>query len=139
MNRARWILVISLVVFVSCVVSSVPPNAPPGISRPTGRMAAPRTPHEIVLILEEPYLGKVEADLTGKEIIITNIQRAGSLILKLFKDFVKVPASTFIYRDPARVPLEELSLYLVSVSSEDGFAMAAFQLVKGNLHIVRLD
>jgi hypothetical protein len=111
--------------------------APPGVPRQEIKAPVVKIPHEIVNILEED-IGKVEADLTTKEIIVTNIQREGSLILKLFRDYARVPGQNVIYRDPVRFPLWG-DLYVVAISSERGFAMATFQFVTGKLHIVRQD
>jgi hypothetical protein len=137
MNRTRWILAVPILGLASCIASPVPTGAPAGTARPNVKTAAARTPHEMVTIIDD--VGKVEADLTSMELVITRTARDGSLVLKLFKDFVRVPVATYVYHDPVRCSIEGLNLYVVSISNDHGFAMAAFQLVKGKLHVVRLD
>jgi hypothetical protein len=83
--------------------------------------------------------GKVEIDLTTKEIVVTNTQRDGSLYMRLFKDYARVPGKSIVYRDPLRFPLSEGALYVVWITTENGFGTATFQFSRGKLHIDRRD
>jgi len=95
-------------------------------------------PHEMAAVLEAAG-GKVEVDMTTKEIVVTNTQREGSLYLRLFKDYERVRGKSFIYGDPLRFPVDEGAVYAVWISSERGFGSATFQLSRGKLHIERRD
>jgi hypothetical protein len=95
-------------------------------------------PHEMADVLKAAC-GKVEIDLTTKEIVVTNTQREGSLYLRLFKDYERVMGKTFVYKDPLRFPLDEGAVYAVWISSDNGFGTATFQFSRGKLHIERRD
>ena len=127
MKKLGWIPVFALASFVSCVVAPAPPVV---------RSPAVRTPHELVPIVDVI----VQADLTSREILINNPVPDRPLVLKLYRDLVKISLPEYLYYNrPTRVPLQANDLYLVSVSSETRFDLAVFQLVKGRLHVTRLD
>ena len=127
MSKLRWLPVLALASFVSCVIAPSPSAVrSPGV----------RTPHDIVPIVDVI----VQADLTSGEILINNPVPDRPLVLKLYRDFVRVTLPEYLYYNrPQRVPLQANDLYLVSVSSETRFDLAVFQLVKGRLHVTRLD
>ena len=131
MPKPMSILAVAL---VTGLVLARPPAASPQEIRtkPVG------IPHEMAVVLKAS-VGKVELDLTAKEIVVTNTQREGSLYLRLFKDYERVLGKTFVYREPLRFPLDEGAVYAVWISSESGFGTATFQRLRGKLHIDRQD
>lgn len=133
MKKIRWIPATALVVFIALTTL-------PGTARQAAKGSVAKIPHKIVSIIEKGF-GKVEVDLTSKEIVVANTQQTGFLILRLFKDFapVRVPDFVYSHKDPVRVPLQGNCLYVVTVSTELEFAAATFQLVKEKLHIIKQD
>ena len=133
MKKGFWIPVVGFVVCLSLAARPVRPGQ-------ATKATAVKLPHKILNIINVPY-AKVEADLTSNEIIVTNTGREGYVILRLFRNYAPVPGPDYIYnhKDPARFPLQGLDLYVVSVSTEQDFAMATFQLVKEKLHILKQD
>jgi len=125
-------------ILVAALAAGLSFASPPGPSPQDIKIKPVKIPHEIAGIVDKGG-GKVEADLTSQEIVVTNTQREGSLYLKLFRDYERVPGKNIVYRDPLRFPLSEGSVYAVWISSESGFGAATFQLFRGKLHIIRQD
>lgn len=111
---------------------------PPGSRAQEIRTKPIGIPHEMAAVLEAAG-GKVEIDMTTKEIVVTNTQRSGYLNVRLFKDYQRVPGKSIAYGDPLRFALQDSSLYAVWISSERGFGTATFQFSRGKLHIERRD
>ncbi len=111
---------------------------PPAASLQEIRAKPIAIPHQMADVLRAAG-GKVELDLTSKEIVVTNTQREGSLHTRLFKDYEHVPGKSIAYRDPLRFPLSEGAVYVVWITTESGFGTATFQFSRGKLHIDRRD
>ena len=99
-----------------------------------------RVKHVIVPVLTCPGNGKVELNMTTKEIVFTKTKRGGYLQIKLFRDFQDVAGRTYVYADPHKVPLHSGELYLVSLSAEGvEMKVALFQVSRdGRVQIIPL-
>jgi hypothetical protein len=95
--------------------------------------------HVITPVITYPGNGKVEVNLTTKEIVFTKTKDGGFLRIKLFRDFKDVAGKDYIYSGSHRVPLTG-GLYFVSLSAGgDTMIAALFQVTSdGRVQIIPL-
>ena len=99
-----------------------------------------RVQHQIVKILDISNVGKVEADLTSNELVLTSYAPSyGGMFVWLFDGTISHGSGHYYVYGPKRVTLQPGLCYMVTISRHDKMGVAFFRIAEGRLALKVLE